>query len=337
MGCIFSKTTTGIPTVNGSVKKSSPQNIKYTQEQDTCTQMPSSMLFEQQTNKKVKDEGRPSKSNTSTTQPQINETPVSYNIRQATTALVTTDNRPMSTDSTKSIVHQKMIVSNTALNRLHKLKSHQDIDSISSISAKLHNLVQFRKTRNDVVVESFISNNSEDIVPNDTPSESNSHTNDATSSSSFLSNTEKAAMRQEALIRFMSAKSKHNSAHLKLSLNDNSIDSDESFPIYKSISSSTASNGEDSLIQQEITDQATMVDRLPMEGQQEVITNGKSNQSDTADLNFGTKNNPRSNDKETISVPRISVIKSLSPRVVIESNIQKQTIVYEVSSDPDDV
>ncbi|CAF1942389.1 unnamed protein product [Rotaria magnacalcarata] len=280
--------------------------------------MPSSMLHEQQMNKKINDQGRSSKSNTSTTQPQINETPVSYNIRQATTALVTTDNRPMSTNSTKSIVHQKMIVSNTASNRLHKLNSHHGIDSTSSVSTKLHNFDQFRRTRNDIVVESFMSNNSEDTFLNDTSIESNSHIDDVISLSSSLSNTAKTVMRQEALIRFTSSKSNHNSAHQKLSLNDKFIDSDESFPIYKSISSSSiASDVEDSSIQQEITDQATIVDRLSMEVQQELITNDKSSQLDTTDLNFDIKNNSRSNDKETISVPRISVIKSLSPRIMI--------------------
>ncbi|CAF0758891.1 unnamed protein product [Rotaria sordida] len=184
-----------------------------------------------------------------------------------------------------------------------------------------------RKPVKNIIAESFVSDISDDIDPNETSSEPHrSYTDfDDNVSSSSSTNTEKTTLRQETFVRFISAKSKNGNVNRQSCSNDMFSDSDESYPLYESICNSTSSDFEDLSIQDEIIDQETLIDTQKMQDQQNTITNDNSNEPD--------KTSSISSDIEKMTMHEESTIKFVSSHLIRMSDIQQKKITYETSSD----
>ncbi|CAF0784556.1 unnamed protein product [Rotaria sp. Silwood1] len=180
-----------------------------------------------------------------------------------------------------------------------------------------------------------MSNISEDFDPNETLSESHwSYTHfDDHSNSSSSTNTEKTIIRQETLAGFIFTRPKHSNTHRQSCLIDKFSGSDESFPCYKSICTSTSSKSEDLLIQQETVDLETLIDTQKIQSQQTTTTNEKLNEPDKRNLHFKDKTSSISSDFEKMSMHEEPVIKSVFSNLIGRSDIQLKKPTYETSSD----
>ncbi|CAF2337589.1 unnamed protein product [Rotaria sp. Silwood2] len=303
MGCVLCKTTTIIRAV-------------------------ADPLLGQKMNQKVIDRESSSKSNTSIRQSQIKEKSASNDSKEEITAT-----RPTTANTTKSTVPIE-IISRITSSQLNKLNTHDDIDASSTLT-ELQEVVMQRKVVKDIIVESFTSDILEDFYPNETPSKSHwsyiRFDNNASSLSS--TNVEKTILPQETFVRFISTRPKHSNTHQQPSLNDVPSDSDESYPFYKSICSSTSSNSEGLSIQQEIVDQETLIDTETIQTQQKTIANEKSNKLDKTDLHFEDKSSSISSDSKKMTIHKELMVKSVSPNQIHRSTIQQKSLTLEISSD----
>jgi hypothetical protein len=331
MGCHSCKSVAVIPTNTVKTEIKLLNDVEPTEQRASIIQHTLPELIEPNKTEKFVDREPLSRSKRGVRRSQSTKQSVSNNSERATTG-PTAVFRSMSTRTMTSNVHPKFIPE-TTWNDLNEQNLHDDID-VNATSNDVTEVVKRRSTVKSIVVESIISDTSEENALNETLSEidGSCFRYDDVVSSSSSTDTEKTILRQNTFVRFTSAKPKTSNAHPETFPNDISSDLDESYPLHDSFVTSTSSDCEEISTQQETVVQPTLTHKQKSYSNENIITTDPSDESNTANLHFQAVTSSMSSNSEETGIHREVVIKFSSSNRT-KSDIRQKPIVYETSSD----
>lgn len=330
MGCNYScKGVTAIPPTAVQTKIKLLDDVEGTEPEVTNVQKRSRKLVESKSYEKTI-EGKPVyKSNKGVKRSQSVKVSAANDTNEVT-KIQTTVFRPTSIKIPTLNEHQE-INPNTTSNELNKQNLHDDINADSRSNEV--KVIKRRATARSVIVESVISNTSDETILHGTTSEKDESgfSYDGVVSSSSSANTEKTMLRQDTFVRFTSARPRNRNVPQETFINDFSSELDESYPIRDSFVT-TESDDDEEFSTQENFVRRTTYDTQKSNGQNNTIATDASNDSDVTNLHFEGVVSSISNNSEEMTVPRKAVIRTTFSNGT-KSDIHQNPTFYETSSD----